>query len=219
MPYSHAGWESLSNLTRTNMEKQPVSLAPSWSASVLQLQPITDIKGVNFLWRDMFHFKQTFCHQWQYISISQDHTCTHATNGGKQRVLRLNKAFMLSCSASLILTLSSLGFWFSISSSIPANRELNNCLATTGSLWREMGRKTFNLSEFLACYLQFAVQLAPVLPGKGPEVEWWGYCMKSECQESPPHGSYDRESPEPLFAVFDRLFLPVRHSVLKCFHV
>lgn len=33
--------------------------------------------------------------------------------------------------------------------------------------------------------------------------------MKSECQEILPYGSYDRESPEPLFEVFDQLFLPV----------
>lgn len=37
--------------------------------------------------------------------------------------------------------------------------------------------------------------------------------MESECQESLPHDSYDRESPERLFAVFDQLFLPVRHPV------
>lgn len=43
--------------------------------------------------------------------------------------------------------------------------------------------------------------------------------MKSECQESLPYGSYDTESPEPLFVVFDQLFLPVRYPLLKFVHV
>lgn len=55
-------------------------------------------------------------------------------NGGKQRVLLVRNVFMVPRSSSLILPLSSLVLCVSISWKIPANRELNSCLAKIGSL-------------------------------------------------------------------------------------
>lgn len=70
--------------------------------------------------------------------------------------------------------------------------------------------------------MQVCLQAAPqvgrtgkaeaVLPGLVLVGGRWGYCMGSGCLESLPLCSYDRESPEPLSAAFDQLFLPAGHS-------
>lgn len=122
-------------------------------------------------------------------------TCTHAINGGKQRVLLLRKAFMLHRSSSLILLLSPLGLFVSISWRIPANRELNSCLAKIGSLWRKNESVKcdqsclFSVFGYMYCLHSCVVYLQPdraeaVLPVLVLEVGWWGYRMVFGCLES-----------------------------------
>lgn len=153
-------------------------------------------------------------------------TCTHAINGGKQRVLLLRKVFMLHRSSSLILLLSPLGLFVSISWRIPANRELNSCLAKIGSLWRKNESVKcdqsclFSVFGYMYCLHSCVVYLQPdraeaVLPVLVLEVGWWGYRMVFGCLESLPLCSYDTESPEPLFGAFDLLFLPVGHETVS----
>ncbi len=148
-------------------------------------------------------------------------------NGGKQRVLLLRNVFMLHRSSSLILPLSPLGLCVFVSWRIPANMELNSCLAKIGSLWSNMNRKKNPLTVIKAvcivCNDLCLVYLQPnyfmgrtqrsvaVLPVLVLEGGWWGYCMRSGCLESLPVYSYDRELLELLFAAFDQLFLPVGH--------
>lgn len=78
------------------------------------------------------------------VQLVEGCTCTHAINGGKQRVLLLRNAFMLTRSSSLMLMLSPRSLSFSISWRIPANRELNSCLAKIGSLWSNRKNKIIN---------------------------------------------------------------------------
>lgn len=137
---------------------------------------------------------------------------------------------MLTRSSSLIFPLSPLGLCFSISWRIPANRELNSCLAKIGSLWRNTGERKTKKKQWIkcdqsCCFFEFVFGLyslclqpdyflgrtertVAVLPEPVLEGGWWGYHMRSGCLESLPFCSYDRESPEPLFAVFAQLFLP-----------
>lgn len=158
MPESHAGWWSLSSFARKNREKLPcrIETSPYW------LCASTDVKEANFCRK-----RQPFAISANTFPFLKIYTCIHATNGGKQRVLLLSKAFRFSCSSFFILSLSALGFWVSISRSMPANRELNKCLATTGSLWRKMSRKIINFSQFLACYFHSQYNWQQSYLGKG----------------------------------------------------
>lgn len=172
------------------------------------------------LW--VFHNFILYCQFWIkmnkniWLPDTTSCTCTHAINGGKQRVLLLRNAFMLARSSSLIFPLSALDLSFSISWRIPANRELKNCLAKMGSFWR---REIIVIKPL--CFVWVGVasvttlrrghRVVAVLPEPMPEGGWWGYYMRSGCLESLPFCNYDRESPEPLCAAFGQLFLPVRH--------
>lgn len=133
---------------------------------------------------------------------------------------------MLTRSSSLIVLLSPPDLYFSISWRIPANRELNSCLAKMGSLWKKRQKKIWLKCDqsccffgFLFCCIHYVYSLSTLWKGQReqwklpePVLEggWWGYCMRSGCLESLPFCSYDRESPEPLFAAFAQLFLPTK---------